>query len=665
MKVQKTRMLATATALCALCAVGASPEITSVAVLQQWPWNAKINVDFHLANDESIPVDVSLAVSNGTSSITVPVRAVTGRRIGLSATGDYRLVIDTARMTANGMTVLGDFSVTLSLLPSRADADFPLYKIYDLSARTVTNVTVKALLEGEWGDIETDYSFAGGTYAPSDVLIWTGVTNNPAYKTDKLVMRYVPSGYYTMLAQKSPPGTGMTLTEPFYVGVFEMTQGQCSILNSERAKAYYTNETFAAMRPMGSLTWSNIRGETSRDWPQLTNPGAASYIGRLRSFMNESSFDLPTEARWEYAARAGCAAGWYNGAASPSEDMVSSLCRYSGNGGLLNGAGIPTGDVSTENGTAVVGSYLPNAWGLYDCIGNVAELCLDRMSSASGVVNGGPYVDWVGSDTDEKDQHIVRGGYYGVPASELRVDWREQARFSNNYTSGKSDFKDRDLIGFRVVCSATAAPSVSEGSIISSATAYAAESISLTPDASLFWRTARADRPIPVSIDWPDGAATATCSLTVCGQISASHVVSRAGNAPGTVLVLELPMPVTPDDERVYWAELSFVDSNGVTMAAATRRAQFATVLGCEGSGTVVRKPDSSRWMKYNGSHVTLPVAAGVSSIVVDGATVDTGLNDAMGWFGTVLSSGEHTLSIDQETRTIICKASGLIIIFR
>ena len=132
-------------ALCASCAWG-TPSITQVSVRQQWPWSADIAVDFHLANDEGTPVDVSIVASNHNQSVNIPTRAVSGPRIGLTASGDYRLVIDPAKLGAGGATVLGDFSVTLSIAASRADRDFPLYRIYNLSKMTSTNVTVKALL---------------------------------------------------------------------------------------------------------------------------------------------------------------------------------------------------------------------------------------------------------------------------------------------------------------------------------------------------------------------------------------------------------------------------------------------------------------------------------------------------------------------------------------
>lgn len=656
-------------AICASCAWG-TPSITQVNVRQQWPWSTDINVDFHIVNDEGTPVDVSIALTNGTKGVAVPFHAVSGPRVGLTASGDYRLVIDSAKLDLGGATVLGDFSVTLSLAASRADRDFALYRIYNLITKTSTDVTVKALLNGEWGDVETDYSFAGGTYRPDDVLIWTGVTNNPAYKTNCLVMRYIPPGTFTMLAQRKSPGVQVTLTRGFYAGVFEATQGQCGLLRSDRAKSYYTNSAYAAMRPMGSLTLGNVRGDNSRFFPQDYAPGAAAYVGMARTITGETTFDLPTEAQWEYAARAGCTEKWYNGATGSDVEIVSRLARHADNGGLLGGSTIPDWDSGPENGTAIVGSYIPNAYGLYDCIGNVNEICLDRYSDPASVIEGGPYTDPVGSTTADESFHVLKGGHYArqYNASEpLAVDCRFQFRYSNNYESGFSEYSGKDANGFRLICGASASrPTVGDSVALASVTARAAEEVVLKPDVSPFWRTAKAGEPVTVSIVWPDGAATATCTLSAVGQVPLNATVVRNGSEQHATLSFSLPAPSMPDEERVYAAELTFADANDAPLADATRQAQIAVVLGQDGGASVVRAKGGGAWTKYTGTHVTLPVASGTTSLTIDGTLVDPGLDGAEGWYGTTLTSGTHTLAIDEEEeQTIFFKGLGLQIIIR
>ncbi len=640
---------------------GAETAITYLAVSQQWPWSNQINVDYHLVVDQGASVDVSMAVSNGTSSVAVPFNAVTGSRIALAESGDYRLVIDPSKIDGGDSTFMNDFKVTLSVSPSRADADFPLYRVYNLKTGVKTDVTVKALLNGEWGSVETDYSFAGGTYSPEDATIWTGVTNNPAYKTNCLVMRYVPAGSFTMLAQRSSPGTMVTLTEPFYVGVFEMTQGQCAILNPTRASAYYTNSAYSAARPMGNVSLVNVRGDNSKNFPEAYDPGAAGYIGRLRSYLGDSTFDLPTEARWEYAARAGCSARWPNG--SDSTEDVAQFARYSANGGLC-GEEFPSWDASPEYGTATVGSYLPNAWGLYDCAGNVAEWCLDRFIEASTLVEGGPYTNLTGSATADETFHIVRGGDYASSADTINaVDCREKINYKNNYRSGCSVQYGKDVVGFRVICAAESSrPSVATQAEVSSATATA--QVSLAPDASPFWRTVEG-ATASISVDWPDASQSATLDISTLGSIVSSLTLVRLEDSAGTNVTFSAPQPTEPFEERVYSATLTFKDSSDAVVSA--RSAQFAYVLGQgDGASVCVHDPASSRWNSYAGRCVVIPVDAGVESITVDGVQVSTGLDGAVGWYGTVLSLGRHTVSLDDgEEVAFLCKNLGLQVIIR
>jgi len=109
-------------------------------------------------------------------------------------------------------------------------------------------------------------------------------------------------------------------------------------------------------------------------------PSSDSFCGLLR-IRTGLDFDLPSEAQWEFACRAGHGSGYWNDGSkilnSATDDInLAMLGRYSGNnpGGASDKASTLAPAVG---GTAVVGSYIPNDWGLYDMHGNVFEWCLD------------------------------------------------------------------------------------------------------------------------------------------------------------------------------------------------------------------------------------------------------------------------------------------------
>ena len=201
------------------------------------------------------------------------------------------------------------------------------------------------------------------------------------YKTTKLVLRKVEAGSFTMGSPTNELGRSdgetrhhVTIRKPFYMGVFEVTQKQWELATGARP-SFFTNAAAWATRPVESVTYLDIRG-TSRgtNWPASARVDAGSFLGILRA-KTGLDFDLPTEAQWEYACRAGTTTALNSGKDLTAEDAcpnLAELARYSRNGGNPS-----TSSSDASAGTAKVGSYLPNAWGFYDMHGNVTEWCLD------------------------------------------------------------------------------------------------------------------------------------------------------------------------------------------------------------------------------------------------------------------------------------------------
>lgn len=205
------------------------------------------------------------------------------------------------------------------------------------------------------------------------------------YKTTKIVLKCIEPGTFLMQGH-----VRTTISSPFYIGVFQITQRQYELVTGSKP-SYFSNPTCYTKRPVDSVSWNMLRGDsTIYDWPNSKEIDPASFIGKIRA-KTGLLIDLPTEAQWEYACKAGVNA-------PINRDVMYNIGRFYWNGG----ANSDSRDYAADRGTAVVGSYLPNAWGLYDMHGNLWEWCLDWH----GRQLGGTDPVGVKSGTNR----VVRGG---------------------------------------------------------------------------------------------------------------------------------------------------------------------------------------------------------------------------------------------------------------
>ena len=363
-----------------------SAVIEQVIVRQQWPWSTDVKIEYKLSQVTN-PVDIAVRAYNGTTPLDNSriAGALSGNRYGITESGVGTIVLDPVKAFGNDKVAIADFRVELELIESTESTLEVLYKVFDLSDGSCVDITRGELLNGKYGSVETDYSKFGGNASgmPSDMLIWTGVTNDIRYATTHLVLRRIPAGSIQLGYSDGcndkwggivNPTHDYEITKPFYIGVFELTRCQYKLLTTGDSWKWTAFRVYDA-RPMETyITYANMRGSTNGAlWPTSDAVDETSVLGVLRSRTSEK-FDLPTENQWEYACRAGVRKVYNNGTSNTAG--LNLVGRHSGNGGQLNGA-TPPNDIGYTNGTMTVGGYAPNAYGLYDMHGNVAELCRD------------------------------------------------------------------------------------------------------------------------------------------------------------------------------------------------------------------------------------------------------------------------------------------------
>ena len=407
----KVSAFALAVVLTTITAIPAYAEVSvdNVVAKQRYPWNGKVDITYTVTGDVaaglpegSVPVlSVTAEDRENATNYAAAASALSGDTD--AAAGAHHIVWD---LDAQGLEIVSTNVVfTVAYAPPP-----PLYMVVDLSAGSgAASYPVSYL-----ADVP-----AGG---------WTD-----EYKTTKLVLRRIEAGSFIM-GGGSDEFHRVTLTKPFYCGVFEVTQRQWELVMGSKP-SYFSNASYYTTRPVEEVSYNNIRGSSSgAQWPSSGAVDASSFMGRLRARTGCDTFDLPTEAQWEYACRAGTTTALNSGKNLTSTEQDANMAevgRYWYNGGQSYSS-----SCDTTFGTAKVGSYLPNAWGLYDMHGNVWEWCLDWYGTlAYGT-------DPKGSSSGSR--RVGRGG-----------SWAHNADYCASSIRDSHDPSDEDYdysyVGFRLV----------------------------------------------------------------------------------------------------------------------------------------------------------------------------------------------------------------------
>jgi formylglycine-generating enzyme required for sulfatase activity len=242
-----------------------------------------------------------------------------------------------------------------------------------------------------------------------------------------LVLVLLPGGSFTMGAQaRNPaepnytPGSlpdegpphAVTLS-PFFLSKYEMTQGQWLRFTGSNPSTVGAHHS--------DPSWSRTRRK-----PDLLHPVESVSWNECNAVCARLGLTLPTEAQWEYAARAGTSSAWWTGDAPESlgEQAAANLAdRWAFTHGASTWTTIEQWLDDGNSCHAPVGSYAPNAFGLHDVIGNLWEWCLDG------------YDDWFYGRSGEYDPvcdplefrfRINRGGSFEESAASSRSAFRNR-----------------------------------------------------------------------------------------------------------------------------------------------------------------------------------------------------------------------------------------------
>ena len=446
-------------------AMAAIPEVSNVTMEQAQ--NRRVTITYQLAD---APAVVTLDIqtnANTSAAADDPGWTSIGGQIICNARGDVW------RTVGNGLAEGQTFSGTITWQPDQTwtGADGNGFKIAANGARArVTAWPLDNTPDYMAVDVSAAAQPGTQTYYPAADFVPGGVTNG-LYKTTMLLMRKVMAkdvkwtmGSTTLETKRNATREAthqVKLDGNYYIGVYEVTQAQWDLIQPSRlAPSYFNNAADRAMRPVEQVCYNEIRNAANSttanaayNWPNDPNP--SSFLGKLRTKTGIDDFDLPSEAQWEFAARAGNGdTKWGDGSGilnADKDENLDLLGRYERDGGKVqNGTSYanPARSCGATNGTAIVGSYAPNAWGLYDMHGNVWEWCLDwyadDITAHGGKVNIDPATPANTLSGASGARRVIRGGCWDTAAGNCRPAYRYNSppTIRNQY------------IGFRVLCSA-------------------------------------------------------------------------------------------------------------------------------------------------------------------------------------------------------------------
>lgn len=387
---------------------GAEPAICVNSIHQRYPWNGMVDVNY----------TVTGLVANHNYKLRFRVTNLGGEQKTFTASssptadGTFTAAFNAAADNAYPNTFARNLSLVASLVDMTQGGALP---------PDATGVPLGT--SGAMGDVmvvDVSGGASAGEYPVeyySDVDM--GCFNCSVYKTDKIVLRWIQGGSYMVgyddNAVDNPPRS--VRTQGFYIGLFPITRRQYwNVMEWSNLQEDW--ET-----PIAGVSWNSLR-DSNRPGVTIEASWKRGFISRLLAKAKcngeaVAGFDLPTEWQWEIACRAGWRTLYYWG---DSDAFQGDYMWWTENSGFMSHA---------------VGQKLPNAWGLYDCLGNVGELCRNENYRSNLTID---IVDADNAGGSGLPGRVARGGTY---------DGRPE-QYSCHYRTGVDADMGSDRYGFRL-----------------------------------------------------------------------------------------------------------------------------------------------------------------------------------------------------------------------
>ena len=233
------------------------------------------------------------------------------------------------------------------------------------------------------------------------------------WKIDRVLFRKIPAKDVVWNMASISSARFVRLKHDYYLAVYPYTKIQAmevSSLDTARQDAIASGADWT-LCPQFRAGYREWRGEDPDEETAVYPIAQSSVLATVRSKV-ALAVDFPTEAEWEYAARAGSGGAIYTDE-SPTSENVQKIAWFADNGGKLNEVGLKR----------------PNRWGLHDVLGNVNEWCLDYYAPSSNDYfkdgsQDDPVEDPVGPAAAQVRRsgtvvRVVRGCYYANGLAEV------------------------------------------------------------------------------------------------------------------------------------------------------------------------------------------------------------------------------------------------------